>query len=143
MDAKILAALIGIFGLVVGALLQHFLTRNTETRKHTRELRAKAYTDLVNSVAKLAVAAKSGESRQVEVLNDLSDAKTRIAIYGNEEVINSLAEFMAKFGAINSEAAVDSFNKVIEAMRKDAGGYVSTNTVQSISVIVFGVRGKA
>ena len=79
----------------------------------------------------------------MEVLNALSDAKTRIAIYGDEEVIDNLAEFMAEYGAINSEAAMSSFNKVIASMRKDAGGYLSTNTVKSISTIIFGIRDQA
>ena len=115
----------------------------SDTRKHNRELRAKAYTDFVNSVAKLAVAAKAGESLKMEVLNDLSDAKTRISIYGDEAVIKKLSEFMAEYGVVNSEAAVESFNKVIAEMRRDAGGSISADTPQSISTIVFGVMDKA
>jgi hypothetical protein len=142
-NETILAALIGMFGLVIGALLQNYLSRTSDTRKHNRELRAKAYTDLVNSVAKLAVAAKAGASRQLDVLNDLSDAKTRIAIYGDEAVINKLSEFMAEHGVVNSEDAVKSFNKVIVEMRRDAGGSISTNTPQLISAIVFGAEDRA
>lgn len=68
MDIKIIAALIGILGVLVSALVQYYLGRQAEGRKKIIGIRAQAYLNQLNSVSELAGSTKHSEARSLEQL---------------------------------------------------------------------------
>src|SRR5438132_1221897 len=87
----ILLATLPLAGVLLGAVLQHWLSRNAEDRKQLHALRREAYVDYLRAVTKVA-RARDPESAW-EARTVLADAKARIAVYGAETVVAAMARF--------------------------------------------------
>jgi len=116
-------AIVGsLLGVIVGAFLQsHFLRRN---QKDTRiaEWRNTAYSDFLNTVAQVATAQRHGKRDAVlEQLARLSDAKSRICVYGDPAVIRAIAEFWGKGAPLQTEGEILAYTKVCLEIRKSVG----------------------
>ena len=89
-----ITALLSIFGVIVGAGLQWWFTRRGNEHKLLLEMRSKAYADFFESTARLVSNRRLGlKDGEAELLAKLTDAKTRVCIYGEEAVIRELAKF--------------------------------------------------
>jgi hypothetical protein len=120
-SALIIPPAAAIIGTAVGSTIQFWFSRRSEGRRRIEEQRLRAYVDFVNGLSQIAMAQKNDDKkREIESNIVLSDAKTRIGLYGRREVIQSLAQFVRKHGAQNSPEALSSFTTVVEEMRLDA-----------------------
>ena len=116
-------ALIGIVGVLVGAIIQYSLTKRAEQTKHLRELRTSAYVDFIRAVAGIATSGKHNDAaRQLEYTILLADAKARIAIYGDTRVVAAAAQFFRGTSALHTPEEMDAFLKIVAAMRSSAAG---------------------
>ncbi len=61
----------------------------------------------------------TSQFKEEEVFARIADAKTRICLYGSQEVIMSLAKFERSGGVINNEEQREAFVALIQAMRGD------------------------
>ena len=122
MDIKVVVALIGIVGVLSSALVQYFLGRQAEFNRKNVEIRAQAYLDLVNSVSEIAGSAKHNEDRNLEQLQKLNQAKTRVVLIGSNEVVEAVNNFWLEHGSLNSEEAISSFSVIVSAMRNNLSG---------------------
>jgi hypothetical protein len=112
-------AILPLFGVVLGAALQFWLSRAAAREQHANTLRSQAYADYLRAVA------AAGHLRSDEDLRDAhrgaADAKARIAVYGSTEVIKALSRF-EEAGAVMTDApAAQSFVALVSAMRSGAG----------------------
>ncbi|MGA8271739.1 MAG: hypothetical protein WB919_09295 [Candidatus Sulfotelmatobacter sp.] len=98
---------------IVGAFLGAFLTRRTERFKHLQELRSAAYADFIRGVATAA--------QQQGGMALVADARGRIAIYGGESVVHSLAEFIALGVQTQNTEGMIAFAELCMAMRAETG----------------------
>lgn len=101
--------------MVLGASLQYLFTRFLEERRHRQSLQTKAYTDYAQAVAEARHVDLNSE--RASIFGRLTDAKTRICLYGSAEVIARLAEFERKGGIIGDDQQQQAFMDVIQAMR--------------------------
>lgn len=86
----------------LGAFLAASLARHTERFKHLQLLRSNAYADLLKGVAKVARAQQDSttsnenvaiqEEREGRLL--VTDARSRIAIYGSRDVLRAAAKYI-------------------------------------------------
>jgi hypothetical protein len=116
-----LPAITGLIGLGLGAALQYYSARTIERNRHFDELRSRAYVDFIRAVAATAIGGKDWDSTTAaDALADLADAKVRIALYGSDEAVKSLAQFCRTDQQLGSPEAQESFIRLTTAMRKDA-----------------------
>lgn len=112
-----MSALLPMVGIIVGAVLQFWLSRTAEKGKHVDALRAEAYADYLRAVA--ASAHLTSDQDLVEALRLAADAKTRIVVYGNIEAITALARFEEAGPVLNNERSVAAFVALVSAMRSN------------------------
>jgi len=137
MDIKIVVALIGISGVGASALIQYYLGRQSEETKKAIDIRAQAYLDLLNIVSEIASSAKHNEKRNLEQLQQLIQAKSRVVLIGSDEVVGELHQFFTNYEVLNSEESFNAFTNIVAAMRSDLTG---KNTLSSsvLSEALFG-----
>lgn len=111
-------ALFSFLGIVVGASLQYLFSRYLEERKHHRLLQTQAYADYLRGVSEAAHLSLAVKEEQA--FARIADAKTRICLYGSQEVVMSLAKFERSGGVINNEEQREAFVALIQAMRGDS-----------------------
>jgi hypothetical protein len=114
-----------ITGLVVG-LGVVFLNRNSETIKQFQILKMSAYSDFIRGIAGLAILQnepieemREHVSRGREYKALVADAKARIAIYGDETVVSSLAQFLRGGSILDTPERNKEFTSVCQKMRAD------------------------
>jgi len=109
--------LIQILVTFAAAFLGAFLTRRTETFKHLQELRSTAYADFVRGVATAAEQSHTGKGGMALV----ADSRARIAIYGGENVVHSLAKFIALGAQTCNREGMQAFAELVRMMRGETG----------------------
>lgn len=129
---------IGLLGVLAGALLQAYLTRKTHKSNNLSELQNKAYADFLNSASNIAVAQRSGKRNEItSELSKLADAKARICVYGESVVIHELAEFMRHGGTLQTEKEILSFSRLCMAIRDSVGMKEGNLYPSDISQLLF------
>ncbi|RSD30928.1 hypothetical protein [Vibrio pectenicida] len=116
MELNLIAALIGISGVFLGALVQYVLAGKAAVTKRVMELRTDAYCKFVDSVSSIAVCEPSEHAVKLENLNQ---AKTRVILIGSQSVVSKLEVFFTRYGVLSSTEAELAFTEIIQAMRND------------------------
>lgn len=138
--STIVAALAGLSGIALGATLQYFLTRSLEDRREQRELRSRAYLDLLRGMTELASARRVGDTTgEAEALRLLTDAKVRIAVYGSPAVVQALARFVGEGENLALSPARAAFTSLAAAMRTDAGKRQSAIAANEVTLVLIGL----
>ncbi len=125
MDIKLIVALIGFTGVAASALIQYYLGRKSEKDKKAVEIRSQAYLDFINVVSEIASSAKHSEQRNLEQLQKLNQAKSRVILIGSNDVVKEVYVFFTKYGVLNSNEAYSAFSNIVSAMRSDLSGVKS------------------
>lgn len=107
-----------IVGVIVGAFLQFHFSKNKDNRQLKRALETQAYTDYLRAVVGLSMSHRfNDEEKKREYLSALTEAKSKISIYGSKEVIESLADFEREGANVNTDRQKTLFIKIGQAMR--------------------------
>jgi hypothetical protein len=114
-----LMATLPLVGVALGAILQHWLSRNAEDRKQLLALRREAYVDYLRATTKIARAKDSDSAWNARTA--LADAKARIAIYGTTSVLHAMSTFEATVAAIRGDEGRRAF-VLLTAARRTASG---------------------
>jgi len=108
-------AITPLLGVVLGAALQFWLSRQADREKHSEVLRSQAYADYLRAVA------AAGHLRSDEDLRDAhrdaADAKARIAAYGSASVISALARFEETGAVLTNGPPAAAFASLVSSMR--------------------------
>jgi hypothetical protein len=117
-----IAALLSIFGVVVGAFLQNYFSRQNNEAKQLLESRNQAYIDFFEAVSLVVSAQRMGKKEQeLEQLAKLTHAKARICIFGEESVVRRLATFWKAGASLETESEILAFTRFILDIRKSLG----------------------
>jgi hypothetical protein len=111
-------AVLPLVGVVLGAMLQFWLSRVAEREKHTDALQTQAYADYLRAVAAAAHWRSNEELRDAH--RDNADAKARIAVYGDTSVIEALARFEDAGANLSTERSRQAFISLVSCMRSGA-----------------------
>jgi hypothetical protein len=129
-----------LFGVVIGALLQSYFNRRNQKDTRLDEWRNAAYADFLNAVSSVATAQRHGKRDLViEQLARLSDAKARICVYGDANVIHCIAEFWRHGATLQTESEILSFTKVCLAIRESAGALGKLH-LPDVSQLLFSIE---
>ena len=127
----ILIGILPVLGVVLGALLQHKLAKSKEREAQFASIRQQTYADYVGAVSAVAAA------RSPDSIAQLIDAKSRMAIYASNEVIDRLSEFETVGPNLTSPVAKEAFVKLAGQMRAESGATATRDA--SLSTVFFGV----
>ena len=109
-----------ILGVIIGASIQFLFSNKNENKKQQRLLKTTAYTDFLKAVAGLAITQKYGDKeKEMEYLILLSDAKARVSVYGNDEVVKGIADFWRIGPKLNNPKSNKAYSILVLEMRKD------------------------
>jgi hypothetical protein len=137
--STIVAAVAGISGVALGAVLQHFFTSALEARRRQQELRSNSHVDLLRGMTELTYARRSDDpTRVTEARRQLADAKVRVAVYGDPSVVRALARFTREGENLSSPTALEAFTSLLEAMRRGSGKRSSAITAEEVSLVLIG-----
>ena len=137
------AALLSILGVAVGATLQWWFARRGNEHKQLIEMRSKAYADFFESTAHLVSARRLGTvPNEAELLAKLTDAKARVCIYGEEEVIRELAKFWSAGASFETESGTLAFTRFCLNIRRSFGISDSEPLSAEVSALLFGIKPK-
>jgi hypothetical protein len=112
-------AVLPLFGVVIGATMQYWLSRSAESRKQIQLLQSQAYVDYLRAVTKAAHASSPDAARLANV--EAADAKARLAVYGTPGVIAALAKFEEEGAVLDNPRTRAAFVALVGAMREKQG----------------------
>ena len=139
MKIEFIVALVGIVGVILGAGIQYVFTSRVENKKHFQQLRTSAYVDFLKSTAGTAISQKKqdpeGETAAIALM---TDAKSRIAIYGSPEVAAAVADFFRHHGALTTPESFAAFVDIVAVMRADTPNVDATVSRSDIGQLVVG-----
>lgn len=137
-DIKLIVAVIACISAVIVSYINYKLGRRTDKKSKKTEMRTNAYADYVGAISEISIHSKAQQIDK-ESLAKLTDAKTRIVIYGHYSVVKALAEFDSKYTKLDSEQAFDSFANIVFHMRQRSIGKNKLEAdFDQIKVILFG-----
>lgn len=126
-----MATLLTLLGIAVGAILTYLFTRSHEQEKHYRLLQTGAYADYLRCVSEAAHL--NLQSDEAALFARAADAKTRICLYGSQEVITLLAAFEKEGGVLGGTQKRSAFIHLVQAMQVN-----SMAEFTDIEIILFG-----
>ena len=133
-------ALLSFLGVVAGAALQYIFTRHLDNQKHNRDLRTQAYTDYLKSVCEQAILELNSFSSEArELTSRMANSKSRICLYGSEQVVSSLADFERLGSKLNTDEQKECFATMVSAMRTDSKNS-SIASIENLQVILMGAQ---
>lgn len=128
-----------LLGVVIGALLQSYFNRRNQKDTRLDEWRNAAYADFLNAVFAVATAQRHGKRDIVtEQLARLSDAKARICVYGDANVIHSISVFWQHGATLQTELELLAFTRVCLAIRESVGAVGKMHS-SDVSQLLFSI----
>jgi hypothetical protein len=118
MTPEIIAALVGIGGIAIGACLQFFFTRYFERRKEGRDRLLSTYKELLRALNALASAQAKG-ANTIEEQRDFETAKTQFLLDASQNSIKLFSVWMLNHGKLDSQEARSGFSELINQLRSD------------------------
>ena len=117
---EIWVGLLTLFSVLVGSLLQNFLSKKSTLNEFQIKLKEDAYSDFARSAAGVAVSQRmSDQTKELDYTILLADAKARITVCGSKEVVESLATFFKFKAHLADPESRRLFTNAIKAMRED------------------------
>lgn len=116
------SALIALLSAAIGTLIGHHLSERKSRNDELAKMRLDAYKDFITSASILFSARRTGRTQdETAELGALNDAKTRVCICANTEVVECLEEFWLQGGTLEKEQEILAFTRLCKAMRESLG----------------------
>jgi hypothetical protein len=134
----ILGAIISITILIVSVILKYAFSRKEELQRKKEEFKITAYSDFVQAIAGIKSNRKGSEENS-RFTTLLIDSKTRISIFGSNEIILLIADLWRIGPTLDNPESMKKFVVIIKQMRQEN---FKTNSRKiknkDISQLVFG-----
>jgi hypothetical protein len=141
MEIKLLTALLGLLGLVIGAILQHYLTTRREEKKETIERKKQCYLNLIESLSSLASAQSVNDTKKItEYSLRLDRSKLELILFANGKVLNELSKWFSEYKTNITPEAQKCFSKAFSKMRIDCGITDSEDLETAINSLIFQIQ---
>lgn len=109
-----------IIGIIVGAILQYYFNKRFEENKQMDLLKIEAYTDFIKAINAISISQKTNNKiKEFEYLILLADSKTRISVYGSDEVVNAISNLYRQGALLDNLESQKKMIEVIQQMRKE------------------------
>jgi len=108
----IVTSVAALLGVVVGAVLQWFLTRRVNRESRLSELQAEAY-------SRFLVWDRAGSDDKA--IQEACRARTFLVAYGSRETVRAIADYERLGGVIGTAEQNAAFTRMFNALRADRG----------------------
>lgn len=116
------ASLISLLTAVVVAVLSHIFSEKRNRSDELAEMKLRAYCDFINAASRLVSARRLGHTgSEVDELAALNDAKTRICICAEAQIVEALADFWKHGGTLEREQEILAFSRFCRLIRESFG----------------------
>ncbi len=130
--------LLSLASAIIVAILGHEFAKRRKRTDELAEMRLKAYTDFINATSRLVSARRNGKTEdEIDELAALNDAKTRICICADKEVVEALVDFWNAGGTLEEELEILAFTNFCLEVRKSLGNDWKDITMLPISDTLF------
>jgi hypothetical protein len=117
-----LATVLSLMSALIVAFSGHLLSERRKRRDELAEMRLGAYRDFINAASRLVAARRLGLTEdESEDLVALNDAKTRICICAEAQVVKALCEFWRHGGTLEREQEILAFTRLCMQIRESLG----------------------
>ncbi|ENG7994413.1 hypothetical protein ACI5C3_004092 [Vibrio vulnificus] len=114
--------LTSILSACIVGVITHQLTIKRKRKDELMELRLKAYTDFILATSRLVSARRTGNVEDSpSELALLNDAKTRICLFSEPDVVVALEQFWGNGATLEVEQELQSFTRFCYAIRASLG----------------------
>ncbi|WCE04920.1 hypothetical protein [Pseudoxanthomonas sp. JBR18] len=114
----IFGALLSLIGGLIGAAVGHSLAERKSRNDEWARMRLDAYSDFLRATSHLVAARRIGRTiDELTELGVLNDAKARICVCGDAEVLEALERFWLQGGTLEKEQEVLAYANLCRAMR--------------------------
>jgi Mn2+/Fe2+ NRAMP family transporter len=134
MSQSIVIAVIALLGAVIGGLIQAANQRRLAKGEYLRRQKAEAYIKYFQGIAQLSHS--SGQAETKTAYSVISEARSRIAMYGSSEVVEKMAAVF-RLGPIQ-RADMQHHVALIIAMRSDASGLTGNVSADAAFELLYG-----
>lgn len=138
MLSGLLVAFVGLASAILGGALQACATGRFEKSKFERQAKWELYSAFFASLGELSFYPARSD-RAVAALAAMAQIRARIAIYGSDEVIQSVAKVF-HYKDLGSEEAQMTMAAALAAMRRDTGQAGARATPMELKEVMFSPR---
>lgn len=117
-----LAAILSLVTALIGAVIGHLLSERKSRRDELAKVRLDSYRDFIKAASLLVSARRIGRtSDDLHELSELNDAKARICVCADADVVQALEKFWLQGGTLEKEHEIIAFTQLCRAMRASLG----------------------
>ena len=138
MTDSVAIAVVGLLGVLVGAIIQAVLTRINQKDDFIRQKKTEAYLLFFSGVAELAHA--EDREKETTALAKIAQARGQCALYAGDEVLERMTDAWRKGPISQDDLPIHA--AMIRAMRKDTLGAKSETTDAVLFETVYGAGGE-
>jgi len=107
---------------IITAFVAHYLASKRSREKELLSFQILAYSDFISAVSDISVMRRQGNTENTpEVLTRLNNAKSRIIVCGEDDVVKHLIEFWESNATLELELGLVTFSRLLTSMRKSLG----------------------
>ena len=135
------ASILSILSAITVAVLSHFFSLKRKRQDDLAEMKIRAYTDFINATSRLVTARRLGITEdELTDLVALNDAKNRILICGDAEVVESLMIFWNAGGTLENESEILAFKQFCLDIRESLGNKHNDIASLNLSDAIFKIE---
>lgn len=125
----LLTAIVALLAAIIGGFIQARLSQSFERERYVKQQRVEAYLMYMQGISKLSHAETPDEAAIAHAM--IAESRGRIALFGGNDTVASLAQVFRHRGDIHSEAAWPDFARMLQSMREDcvASGQSDDRTI--------------
>ncbi len=133
------AAILPVLGVVFGAVLHFWFSRNSADWSRFQDKRVQAYVDFLKAVAGISQAQRFKDKKaEQESAALLADARARIAVFGHSDVLAALAAFDRTDKMLTSPNACQAFTELVRTVRRVSNVEVAPLNRDELFLALFG-----
>jgi hypothetical protein len=125
-----------VVGVIIGALLNGAWNRRSAKKVPKTEMRAAAYRDFVAHVISHTSSQNTASNKGYVPNSGLDDIKARLVLFGESNVVSTVAQFLSQHRTLNNADARIKFTEVICQMRKSLLTGHGETVMESISTLL-------
>ncbi len=116
---ELIKYILPLIGVIIGAFLHFIFSKRNESKKQQNLLKINAYTDLIKGLAISQKYSDIESEKEYKML--VADAKSRICVYGDDTVIQGIANFLRSGGSIDPNSNKEFVDIIVEIRKKHLG----------------------
>ncbi|MCI5219774.1 MAG: hypothetical protein D3914_11465 [Candidatus Electrothrix sp. LOE2] len=122
MEPDFMTIAVSLICSVIAAFVAHWLATNRMKKNELTKFKLNAYSEFIGAASKLAVSRRLGDVEDdIEELSLLNNAKNKILISAESQVLKELINFWNRGATLEKESELQAYRRLLQLMRADLG----------------------